>query len=151
MGLFSSGAPSPLPVSVLAREEAVSPASLMKAVDAPYSSAQQPKSLLPATSLEVWKRADVVYIHTMVMTGVKPGLTLLWQSMLYNQPWRMEQLRRWRGLLTWGWHTVDTIEEFMSNKGGRVRKNPSHETSEHESCRLCLWKLISTERWRIMN
>lgn len=33
-----------------------------------------------------------VYIHTMVMTRVKPGFTLLWQSMLYNQPWRIEQL-----------------------------------------------------------
>ncbi|CAB1427003.1 unnamed protein product [Pleuronectes platessa] len=44
---------SPLPLPVLAREEVVSPASLMKAVDALYSSARQPKSLLAATSLEV--------------------------------------------------------------------------------------------------
>lgn len=51
MGLFSSGAPSPLSLclSVLAREEAASAAaSLMKAVDAPYSRARQLKSLLPA-------------------------------------------------------------------------------------------------------
>lgn len=53
MGLFSSGALYSLPVSVLAREEVVSAASLMKVVDAPYSGAQQPKSLLPATSLKV--------------------------------------------------------------------------------------------------
>lgn len=43
-GPFSS-----LSLSVLAREEAASAAaSLMKAVDAPYSSARQPQSLLPA-------------------------------------------------------------------------------------------------------
>lgn len=60
---------------------------------------------------EVWKRADVVYIHTMVMTEVKPGLTLLCQSMLYNQPWRIEQLRRWRVLLIFDWHTLDSIHE----------------------------------------
>lgn len=53
MGAVQFRGPSPLPLSVLAREEVVSPASLMKAVDAPCSSAQQPKSLLPATSLEV--------------------------------------------------------------------------------------------------
>lgn len=51
MGLFSSGALL-LSLSVLARGKAVSAESLMKAVDAPYSSAQQPKSLLPASPEE---------------------------------------------------------------------------------------------------
>lgn len=150
MGLFSSGALL-FSLSVLAREEVVSPESLMKEVDAPYSSAQQPKSLLPATRQEVWKRADAVYILTMVMTELKPGFTLLWQSMLYNQPWRIEQLRRWRGLLTFGWHMVDSIVKFMSNKEGIFKKNPSQETYEHESCCLRLWNLISTVQRRTMN
>lgn len=52
VGLFGSGAPLSLPLSVLAAEEVASPASLMKAVDAPRSSTQQPKSLLPATGLD---------------------------------------------------------------------------------------------------
>lgn len=68
MGLFSSGAPSPLSLclSVLAREEAASAAaSLMKAVDAPYSRARQLKSLLPACCLpaSLKERCCSVYPH----------------------------------------------------------------------------------------
>lgn len=36
------------------------------------------------------------------MTEVKPGLTLLWQSMLYNQPWRIEVLGEMEGSANFG-------------------------------------------------